>query len=191
MKLVRTLLTALTGAAVLASGPVLGGPAAAAPAPAPATAAAAAPAASGFADVPPGTAFADEIAWVDQRGIATGWPRKDGTREYRPLSPVNRDAMAAFLHRMGRALRLPDLPATGPDRPRRDGGVPVPVRHGRAHPRGEHLRRPAPRPRLGDPAHHQAGRRADLRRRRLERRGGSDPVDAAGQGRPGYVLRHR
>ena len=97
MKLVRTLLTALTGAAVLASGPVLGAPAAAAPAPA----AAAAPAASGFVDVPPGTAFADEIAWVDQRGIATGWPREDGTREYRPLSPVNRDAMAAFLHRMG------------------------------------------------------------------------------------------
>ena len=39
--------------------------------------------------------FHREIAWVSSQGISTGWP--DGT--YRPLQPVARDAMAAFIYR--------------------------------------------------------------------------------------------
>lgn len=55
-----------------------------------------APGAAVFADVPAGSQFAAEIAWMKQEGITTGWP--DGT--YRPLSTTQRDAMAAFLFRM-------------------------------------------------------------------------------------------
>ncbi|WP_010533315.1 alkaline phosphatase PhoX [Brachybacterium squillarum] len=49
-----------------------------------------------FPDVPAGSQFAREIAWLKAEGITTGW--SDGT--YRPLSPMNRDATAAFLYRM-------------------------------------------------------------------------------------------
>lgn len=49
-----------------------------------------------FSDVPVGTQFYDDIVWLASTDIATGWP--DGT--YRPLASVNRDAMAAFFHRM-------------------------------------------------------------------------------------------
>lgn len=49
-----------------------------------------------FSDVPMGLQFHHEIEWVAAEGIATGYP--DGT--YRPLDPVNRDAMAAFLFRI-------------------------------------------------------------------------------------------
>ncbi|PWD52235.1 hypothetical protein C8046_17915 [Serinibacter arcticus] len=59
-----------------------------------------APATSPFADVPVGSQFHDEIAWMADEGIATGWQGgNDGTDVYRPLAPVNRDAMAAFLYR--------------------------------------------------------------------------------------------
>jgi len=49
-----------------------------------------------FTDVPPGTQFYDEMAWMKATGISTGWP--DGT--YRPWESVNRDAMAAFMYRL-------------------------------------------------------------------------------------------
>ncbi|MFT3876584.1 MAG: S-layer homology domain-containing protein [Propioniciclava sp.] len=52
-----------------------------------------------FVDVPKGSQFYDEITWLAGKGISTGWVRPDGTREYRPLAPVDRDAMAAFLYR--------------------------------------------------------------------------------------------
>jgi Chitobiase/beta-hexosaminidase C-terminal domain/F5/8 type C domain/S-layer homology domain len=58
-----------------------------------------APATSPFADVAPDNQFYAEIAWLAQRGIATGWQGNDGTSIFQPLNPVNRDAMAAFLHR--------------------------------------------------------------------------------------------
>jgi hypothetical protein len=50
---------------------------------------------SRFSDVPVGSQFATEIAWAATKGIAEGWP--DGS--YRPLQPVTRDAMAAFIFR--------------------------------------------------------------------------------------------
>ncbi|MDQ0078976.1 YVTN family beta-propeller protein [Arthrobacter oryzae] len=58
------------------------------------------PLAPAFADVPAGTKFAAEINWLASRGISTGWEDGNGTATYRPLTPVNRDAMAAFMYRL-------------------------------------------------------------------------------------------
>jgi len=54
------------------------------------------PATSPFSDITPETQFYKEITWLAEQGITTGYP--DGT--FRPLSPINRDAMAAFLYRL-------------------------------------------------------------------------------------------
>jgi peptidoglycan/xylan/chitin deacetylase (PgdA/CDA1 family) len=48
-----------------------------------------------FTDVPASNQFYNEISWLALNNITTGYP--DGT--FRPVSPVNRDAMAAFLYR--------------------------------------------------------------------------------------------
>ncbi|MDI9628492.1 MAG: S-layer homology domain-containing protein [Acidobacteriota bacterium] len=50
----------------------------------------------GFTDVTPDIQFYDEIMWMAEQGISTGWP--DGT--FRPWQPVERDAMAAFMYRL-------------------------------------------------------------------------------------------
>ena len=49
-----------------------------------------------FTDVPTDHVFYNEIAWLANRGITTGW--SDGT--FRPYEPVKRDQMAAFFYRM-------------------------------------------------------------------------------------------
>lgn len=54
-----------------------------------------APVHSAFGDVTTKHQFYKEIAWLNAKGISTGYT--DGT--YRPGIPVNRDAMAAFLYR--------------------------------------------------------------------------------------------
>ncbi len=54
---------------------------------------------SPFTDVDPGDMFYKEIVWLESTGISTGWDMGDGTAQFRALLPVNRDAMAAFLHR--------------------------------------------------------------------------------------------
>ncbi|MDQ0030426.1 peptidoglycan/xylan/chitin deacetylase (PgdA/CDA1 family) [Arthrobacter bambusae] len=59
-----------------------------------------APAVSPFADLTPQTAFYKEINWLATQGISTGWDEGNGIKTYRPLQPVNRDAMAAFMYRM-------------------------------------------------------------------------------------------
>ncbi|BCW64252.1 DUF1524 domain-containing protein [Arthrobacter sp. StoSoilB22] len=59
------------------------------------------PATSPFADITPSSKFYKEITWLAASGISTGWTELDGSKTYRPLSPVNRDAMAAFLYRFG------------------------------------------------------------------------------------------
>ena len=57
------------------------------------------PAESPFVDVTPdSTEFYEEIVWMFQEGISTGWETSEG-REYRPLADITRDAMAAFLYR--------------------------------------------------------------------------------------------
>jgi hypothetical protein len=53
-------------------------------------------AAATFSDVGGGHPFVADVEWVASHGIAEGFP--DGT--FRPASPVSRQAMAAFLHRM-------------------------------------------------------------------------------------------
>ena len=53
------------------------------------------PATSKFKDVATTNPFYKEISWLSEQGISNGWG--DGT--YRPLEPIQRDAMAAFLYR--------------------------------------------------------------------------------------------
>jgi peptidoglycan/xylan/chitin deacetylase (PgdA/CDA1 family) len=53
-----------------------------------------------FADVPSNAQFFTEISWLSSQGISTGWVEGNGTKTFRPLLPVNRDAMAAFLYRL-------------------------------------------------------------------------------------------
>lgn len=55
---------------------------------------------SPFTDINPGDQFFDEVAWLAYNGITTGWEMPDGTRQYRPLNPIARDAMAAYLYRL-------------------------------------------------------------------------------------------
>ena len=38
--------------------------------------------------------------WLADQGVTTGWKLSNGTREFRPVQPVARDAMAAFLYRL-------------------------------------------------------------------------------------------
>jgi hypothetical protein len=57
------------------------------------------PSVSPFSDVKPSTQFYREITWLASQGISTGWAEPNGSRTYRPLQPVARDAMAAFTYR--------------------------------------------------------------------------------------------
>ncbi|PWD51678.1 hypothetical protein C8046_14515 [Serinibacter arcticus] len=57
-------------------------------------------AASPFLDVASDNLFYAEIVWLFRSNISTGWVDGQGNAEFRPLSPVNRDAMAAFLYRL-------------------------------------------------------------------------------------------
>ena len=52
-----------------------------------------------FSDITGGQ-FTTEVNWLGSRGISTGWTEANGARTYRPLAPVARDAMAAFLYRL-------------------------------------------------------------------------------------------
>lgn len=56
------------------------------------------PAKSPFVDVSTNNVFYHEITWAYQNGITNGWLTSRG-REFRPLAPVKRDAIAAFLLR--------------------------------------------------------------------------------------------
>ena len=62
------------------------------------------PATSPFADVAPASQFFSEITWLAAQQISTGWAEADGSRTFRPVQSVNRDAMAAFLFRLHRVL---------------------------------------------------------------------------------------
>jgi hypothetical protein len=57
------------------------------------------PATSAFTDVPTSYPFNKQIAWLAGKGISTGWAMDDGTAQFRPVEPVSREAMAAFLKR--------------------------------------------------------------------------------------------
>ncbi|WP_235866326.1 ExeM/NucH family extracellular endonuclease [Serinibacter arcticus] len=58
-----------------------------------------APAVSPFSDVTPGDQFYSEITWLAENGITRGWVGNDGSKQFQPLTPIARDAMAAFLFR--------------------------------------------------------------------------------------------
>ncbi|MBB6403195.1 polysaccharide deacetylase family protein [Arthrobacter sp. AZCC_0090] len=71
------------------------------------------PAVSPFSDTTPQTAFYKEISWLAAQGISTGWDEGNGTRTYRPLQAVNRDATAAFLYRFAHSPAF-TAPAVSP-----------------------------------------------------------------------------
>ncbi|PMC76957.1 S-layer homology domain-containing protein [Brachybacterium sp. UMB0905] len=64
---------------------------------------------SPFVDVDPSDEHFEAMLWAYDSGVARGWA--DGT--YRPLTAVNRDAMAAFLHRLAGEPAV-TLPKTSP-----------------------------------------------------------------------------
>jgi serine protease len=57
------------------------------------------PAVSPFADVTKDNIYYHEITWLAAQDISTGWSEAGGTKTFRPLQEVNRDAMAAFMYR--------------------------------------------------------------------------------------------
>ncbi|GMA33400.1 S-layer homology domain-containing protein [Litorihabitans aurantiacus] len=57
---------------------------------------------SPFTDVAPGQLHGDAMRWLAAAGVSQGWEVEPGRFEYRPLQPVNRDAMATFLERLTR-----------------------------------------------------------------------------------------
>jgi serine protease len=63
-----------------------------------------APPVSPFKDVSTTQQFYEEMAWLSAQGISTGWTGSDGSRSYRPLTSIKRDAMAAFLFRLSPLL---------------------------------------------------------------------------------------
>ena len=65
-----------------------------------------APVESPFADVATDNTHFRQIAWMATSGISEGWDMEDGTFEFRPAQPIQRDAISIFLHR---AAGLPDL----------------------------------------------------------------------------------
>ncbi|MDN4477455.1 carboxypeptidase-like regulatory domain-containing protein [Demequina sp. SYSU T00039] len=65
--------------------------------------------------------FYPEVEFLASAGITTGWKLKDGTYEYRPLSTVKRDAMAAFLYRLAGV--------TGYTPPKKSPFIDVPTTH--------------------------------------------------------------
>lgn len=65
------------------------------------------PPVSPFSDVPAGHEFYREIIWMAQNGITTGYT--DGT--FRPVDPVQRQAVAAFLYRYDRNVATSPLSA--------------------------------------------------------------------------------
>jgi hypothetical protein len=104
-------LSGFSGAVAAGTDPAPG-PAASAD-PVPAGAAWTPPEVSPFRDVSTTDRFYAEIAWLQESAISVGWA--DGT--YRPLRPVTRDVMAAFLNRHAERVRQIDpitLPAVSP-----------------------------------------------------------------------------
>ena len=53
-----------------------------------------------FRDVSGSTPHVDDIRWLADRGISTGWKEADGSFTFRGMSPVVRQDMAAFLKRL-------------------------------------------------------------------------------------------
>ncbi|MDN4478449.1 S-layer homology domain-containing protein [Demequina sp. SYSU T00039] len=52
------------------------------------------------------SAFADEIQWLADEGVTTGWDNGYGAKVYKPLSSVTREAMAAFMYRLAGSPKI-------------------------------------------------------------------------------------
>jgi hypothetical protein len=68
-------------------------------------------AATRFVDVPPSSPFFDDIEWMDESAIATGYPGN----LFKPGADVTRQAMAAFVHRFSDLFGGPTGPFTDPN----------------------------------------------------------------------------
>jgi hypothetical protein len=62
------------------------------------------PATQSFADVATNGFGAAAIGWMAQTGISTGTAQPSGLPLYKPVDPVSRQAMAAFLYRLAHML---------------------------------------------------------------------------------------
>lgn len=77
---------------------------------------------SSFTDITPTTQFYNEITWLAQNGITTGWTEPDKTVTFRPLLSISREAMAAFIYRYAGSPvytapptpKFTDVPTTDP-----------------------------------------------------------------------------
>jgi hypothetical protein len=58
------------------------------------------PVADSFADVGAGNPAYAAIGWMKSTGISTGTTQPSGLPLYKPLDPVSRQAMSAFLYRL-------------------------------------------------------------------------------------------
>ncbi|WP_425864859.1 polysaccharide deacetylase family protein [Arthrobacter sp. TWP1-1] len=75
-----------------------------------------------FTDVPTSSPFYTEITWLAENNITTGWAEAGNTWTFRPVQPVARNAIAAFLYRFkGSPAYAPpavspfsDVPTTAP-----------------------------------------------------------------------------
>jgi hypothetical protein len=63
-----------------------------------------APTAQSFADVPVDAPAAAAVKWMKDTGISTGTVQPSGLPLYKPVDPVSRQAMAAFLYRLAHLL---------------------------------------------------------------------------------------
>ena len=61
---------------------------------------------SAFNDISSDTPHAEDILWLAKTGISTGYVNSDGSRSFRPMTPVYRQDMSAFMRRL--AMRLGD-----------------------------------------------------------------------------------
>lgn len=61
-----------------------------------------------FTDVDDNTSHAEDIYWMAQKKLTTGWPNPDGTAQFRPQLPVTRQDYAAFLYRISGSPTVED-----------------------------------------------------------------------------------
>ncbi|MGO5319560.1 leucine-rich repeat domain-containing protein [Bifidobacterium boum] len=75
------------------------------------------PAGAGYArfrDVTEQTPHADDIGWLSDAKVSTGWREPDGSRTFRGMDPVRRQDMAAFLRREATLMGVKDAASWKP-----------------------------------------------------------------------------
>lgn len=59
---------------------------------------------SAFTDINSNTPHAEDILWLAKTGVSTGYPNGNGSYSFRPMTPVYRQDMAAFMRRLASHL---------------------------------------------------------------------------------------